>query len=338
MSIHEYSDIFMNTNNHECLGSDRRQKSYVATSVITSDIRAEGERSGWSKTIPTIIFLRVSQPSFTTFPDEMVLRQWSWNIIKVEVGTALLDLRQLFLHLSFIRLEAGLLPYRQVSSTTPSFFTAFDIMCLVELIACEIHGAVIRAHTLCPNTRDPLACTHAMYVQRPTIALPEAIRSISTKNSFPSHYSLSVHKATSLTSSSFRLHPQLQPRHCSQELRNRYYPACCSRGHVSDPGGLESARASINSMWIFAAATVSTEGIPAGTDAIARGAIEDASKLGNGAPRARTVIAELRPDAGGAEAGAAEAQMEASKGYHDAEDPCAEGTRCWRWTRAVYSL
>jgi len=81
-----------------------------------------------------------------------------------------------------------------------------------------------------------------------------------------------------------------------------------------------------------------SQGIPAGTDAIARGAIEDASKLGNGAPRARTVIAELRPDAGGAEAGAAEAQMEASKGYHDAEAPCAESTRCWRWTRAVCSL
>jgi hypothetical protein len=26
MSIHEYSDIFMNTNNHECLGSDLRGK------------------------------------------------------------------------------------------------------------------------------------------------------------------------------------------------------------------------------------------------------------------------------------------------------------------------
>ncbi|CZR52094.1 uncharacterized protein PAC_01971 [Phialocephala subalpina] len=166
-------------------------------------------------------------------------------------------------------------------------------MCLVELIACEIHGAVIRAHTLCPTTRDPLACTDAIYVQRPIVALPEAI-----------------------------LHPRLQPRHCSHKLRNPYYPACCSRVHASDPDGLESARARI----------------PAGTDAIARGAVEDASKLGNGAPRAGTVIAELRPDAGGVEAGAAEAQIEASKGYHDAEDPCAEGTRCWRWTRAVCSL
>jgi hypothetical protein len=69
-----------------------------------------------------------------------------------------------------------------------------------------------------------------------------------------------------------------------------------------------------------------------------RGLVEDASKLGIGAPRAGTIIAELRPDAGEAEAGVAEAQMEASKGCHDAEDPCAEGTRCWRWTRAVRSL
>jgi hypothetical protein len=79
------------------------------------------------------------------------------------------------------------------------------------------------------------------------------------------------------------------------------------------------------------------EGILAGIDAIVRGAIEDASKLGNGALRAGTVIAELCLDAGGVEAGAAEAQMEASKGYHDAEAPCAEGTCCWRWTRAVCS-
>ncbi|KAH9203281.1 hypothetical protein DL95DRAFT_399494 [Leptodontidium sp. 2 PMI_412] len=57
-------------------------------------------------------------------------------------------------------------------------------MCAVELIACEIHGATIRAHTLCPNTRDPLACTNAMYVQRLGVALPEAIRSINSIRSF----------------------------------------------------------------------------------------------------------------------------------------------------------
>ena len=196
----------------------------------------------------TIIFLRVSPPSLTTFPDERVLRQWSWNTIKAEVGTALLDPRQLFLYLSFLRFEIGLLPCRTSLLDYLSSSVAFDIMCLVELIACETHGAVIRAHTLCPTTRDPLACTDAIYVQRPIVDLPEAIRSISTKNSFPPYYSSSIYKTINLTFSSFRLHPRLQPRHCSHKLRNPYYPACCSRVHASDPDGLESARASINGM------------------------------------------------------------------------------------------
>jgi len=132
----------------------------------------------------TIIFLRVSPPSFTTFLDERVLRQWSWNTIKAEVGTALLDPRQLFLYLSFLRFEIGLLPCRTNLLDYLSSSAAFDIMCLVELIACEIHGAVIRTHTLCPTTRDPLACTDAIYVQRPIVALPEAIRSINSIRGF----------------------------------------------------------------------------------------------------------------------------------------------------------
>jgi hypothetical protein len=82
-------------------------------------------------------------------------------------------------------------------------------MCLVEPIACKIHGARICAHTLCENIRDPLGCTDAMYVQRLIIANPEAIRYISRKNIFPSHYSSSIHKAINLTFSPFRLYTQL---------------------------------------------------------------------------------------------------------------------------------
>ncbi|KAH8598395.1 hypothetical protein B0O99DRAFT_683820 [Bisporella sp. PMI_857] len=62
-----------------------------------------------------------------------------------------------------------------------------------------------------------------------------------------------------------------------------------------------------------AAATVSTKGILAGTDATAEGAINDASELGSGSLPAETVIAEWRQ-------GTAEAQIEASNGYHDTED------------------
>jgi hypothetical protein len=153
--------------------------------------------------------LRVSSPSFTTVPDERVLRQWSWNTIKAEVGTALLDPRQLFLYLSFLRFEIGGTSMYTSLLDYLSSFAAFDIMCLVELIAYEIHGAVIRVHTLCPTTRDPLTCTDVIYVQRPIVAFSEAIRSISTKNSFPSHYSSSIHKTINLTFSSFRLHPRL---------------------------------------------------------------------------------------------------------------------------------
>ena len=84
---------------------------------------------------------------------------------------------------------------------------------------------------------------------------------------------------------------------------------------------------------------LSTEGIPAGTDAIAEGAVEDASKLGNGAPRAGIIIAELRPDAGGVEAGAAKAQMEALKGYHDAEDPlCRRHSLVLDWPKEYTKL
>jgi hypothetical protein len=49
------------------------------------------------------------------------------------------------------------------------------------------------------------------------------------------------------------------------------------------------------------------EGISASIDAIARGAIKDASKLGNSAPRVGTIIAELRLNAGGVKASAIEA-------------------------------
>jgi len=82
-------------------------------------------------------------------------------------------------------------------------------------------------------------------------------------------------------------------------------------------------------MWIFAgAATVATEGI----------LVDDASRLGIDAPREGAIVAELRPDAGEAKGGIADSQMEASKSCHDAEDPCAEGTCCWRRTKAVGSL
>ncbi|PVH68534.1 hypothetical protein DL98DRAFT_662137 [Cadophora sp. DSE1049] len=83
-------------------------------------------------------------------------------------------------HLSFSRSKSRLLSYMQVSFTILSFFISRDIMCAVKHTACEIHGATIGAHTLCPNTTDPLVCTNAMYVQRQGVALPEAIRSINS--------------------------------------------------------------------------------------------------------------------------------------------------------------
>ncbi|KAG4435210.1 hypothetical protein IFR05_009318 [Cadophora sp. M221] len=98
------------------------------------------------------------------------------------------------------------------------------------------------------------------------------------------------------------------PKLLHQQLCLAYY----SRGHVSDAGS------GINGMRNFAAAIVSAQGTAVGADGITSGAVEDASKLGNGTLRAGT-----RPHAGSLEAAAAESHREAPKGYDD-----TEGTHC----------
>ncbi|KAG4430697.1 hypothetical protein IFR05_013816 [Cadophora sp. M221] len=95
-------------------------------------------------------------------------------------------------------------------------------MCAVELIACEVHGATIRAHTLCPNTRDPLACTNAMHVQRPGVTHPEAIRficsirslnrDIAAKNSEIDTIQRAAREVMSLTPEALRLRDALVDR------------------------------------------------------------------------------------------------------------------------------
>ncbi|CZT13558.1 uncharacterized protein RAG0_17047 [Rhynchosporium agropyri] len=47
-----------------------------------------------------------------------------------------------------------------------------------------MHGATNRVYTLCRTTRESLACTNAIYVQRPVVTYLEAIRFICTKHIF----------------------------------------------------------------------------------------------------------------------------------------------------------
>jgi hypothetical protein len=71
-----------------------------------------------------------------------------------------------------------------------------------------------------------------------------------------------------------------------------------SRARAPNPTDLESTRVSINGISISAAFGVSTEGMPAGTDANVGGAIGDASKLGISAPAAESVTVEGGPGTG----------------------------------------
>lgn len=200
-------------------------------------------------------------------------------------------------------------------------------MRFIELIVCNAHGKIIRVYSLCPNIGDPLTFADATYLQRPQSpghhsvqsidngiatglpipALPLAILSTCTHSILPSNCSSSIHKTTRLTVSPLRYDPQLQPPHCSHELRNLYRSVRYSRARAPNPTGLESTRASINGIPISATAGASIEGMPAGTDANAEGALGDASTLGISASAAEFLAAERIPGTGEAEAGFAEA-------------------------------
>ena len=80
-----------------------------------------------------------------------------------------------------------------------------------------------------------------------------------------------------------------------------------SRARVPNPTDFNSTRASINGILISATAGVSIQGMLAGTDANAGGAIGDASTLGISVSAAEFVAPERIPGTGEAEAGAAEA-------------------------------
>ncbi|KAG4421857.1 hypothetical protein IFR04_004969 [Cadophora malorum] len=186
-------------------------------------------------------------------------------------------------------------------------------MCIIELIACEDHGAIIRFHDLCPDIGDPLTCPRVMHKQRLGVSYPQ-------ENCARGHINALNHEIAARTSEMDNLKLDI-------------------RGIVSQTKAAlklfeQASTACKHLTQLFS----QKEELQLEQSLLQMGLV-DIHLKGQSRPEQETKWqVQLLQDAGGFGDGAAEALVEASRVYQGSEGYCAETNRQRRWRRLVWNL